>query len=511
MSVLAPAGIIGSIVNGILGAPLKDAAGLALSAVNGWIVAGAEAMLREVISVISLVTTPSLSNSWFSVHYWQVAALAMLLTVPFLFAAAVQAILRSDLSLLLRAALFDLPIATVAVYAAAPLITLLLSATDEMCSLVSGGGPVGGSFLSGLPTDLSKAGSGFLIVVIAVVILFAGMVLLVELIVRSAAIYVVVLFLPMGFAAMIWPARRIWIKRMLEILIALILSKFAMVAILTLAITALASLSEHPTALTTALTAMALIVIATASPWALLRLLPFTELAASATLLMHGDTGGRVQGAAQMVGGAAAEMGAGALVDPIGDGASFLRNYASSGNDPNSDQRGGFRRAAMRVLGSGSAGLGELPPAAGGGSNPPSGGGTPQPAGPAGPPPDGPSPAANGIGASITSVAGGMPAPGAPAPRPSGDPDRPGHDSAAGLGIVGGGAPLSGGPTRLADSRSTAPPPGEPEPRLPVEAEDPFWNHEELKLELGLHRRGWLASAEPSDPDDDAAGGEERT
>ena len=42
-------------------------------------------------------TRPQLRSTWFSATYWRVAAIAALLTLPFLFAAAVQALLRSDL------------------------------------------------------------------------------------------------------------------------------------------------------------------------------------------------------------------------------------------------------------------------------------------------------------------------------------------------------------------------------------------------------------------------------
>ena len=60
-----------------------------------------------------------------------------MLTLPFLFAAAVQALIRSDLGLLVRAAFGYLPLAMLAVAIAAPVTMLLLAASDEMCGLVS--------------------------------------------------------------------------------------------------------------------------------------------------------------------------------------------------------------------------------------------------------------------------------------------------------------------------------------------------------------------------------------
>jgi hypothetical protein len=95
----------------------------------------------------------------------------------------------------------------------------------------------------------------------------------------------VVLMLPLAFAAMVWPARRIWAVRLVELLVSLILSKFVIVAVLSLAGAALEAYSTDTSQL---LTAMALLLLSTFSPWALMRLLPFTELAAgTAGMLRH--------------------------------------------------------------------------------------------------------------------------------------------------------------------------------------------------------------------------------
>lgn len=280
MSLPLTPGLIGGLLGDLFGGPVKAVAKIGLDAVSGWIVAGTQQMLADVVQAISLVSTPSLTASWFSSSYWRIAGLGMLLTVPFLFAAAVQAVLRGDIGVLLRAAFVDLPVAVLAVTLTAPLVALLLAATDEMCAVVTGGGAAGRSFLTAASSNLSVLHSGFALAVIALMMLVAGLALLVELVMRSAAIYIVVLFLPLGFAAMVWPARRVWVKRMVELLVALILSKFAMVAVLSLAVTGLASFGADQASLTTAVTAMALMVLAAFSPWALLRLLPFTEIAA---------------------------------------------------------------------------------------------------------------------------------------------------------------------------------------------------------------------------------------
>ena len=73
-------------------------------------------------------TSPQLTSSWFSASYWRIAGIAALLTLPFLCAAAIHALVRSDLGLLTRAAFGYLPLSLLAVGIASQLTMLLLPA-----------------------------------------------------------------------------------------------------------------------------------------------------------------------------------------------------------------------------------------------------------------------------------------------------------------------------------------------------------------------------------------------
>ena len=110
---------------------------IGLAAIGAWVLVGAKVALHETAKVICQTTAPRLLTTWFSSTYWRMAAIAAVLTLPFLFAAAVQALLRSDLALLMRAAFGYLPLALLGVGIAAPITMLLLAASDEMCAVVS--------------------------------------------------------------------------------------------------------------------------------------------------------------------------------------------------------------------------------------------------------------------------------------------------------------------------------------------------------------------------------------
>jgi hypothetical protein len=271
----------------------KVQAAVGLAAIGAWVMGGAKVAMEETAKVLGHTTSPRLTTTWFSSTYWRMAGLAAVLTLPFLFAAAIQALTRSDLSLLMRAAFGYLPLAMLAVGIAAPVTMLLLAATDQMCSVVSAaGGNAGARFLShvgaaaGLVSILD--GSAFLAFLIGLFAAFGALILWLELLLREAAVYVIVLMLPLAFAALVWPARRVWTTRAVEMLVALILSKFAIVAVLTLGASALGhSAFVGPTSM---MVGLVLVILGAFAPWAVLRLVPLAEMASGAAAAFHGES-----------------------------------------------------------------------------------------------------------------------------------------------------------------------------------------------------------------------------
>jgi hypothetical protein len=287
-------GAISTLTSGGAGTVASTATtALGLAAIGTWVVGGAQAVLHDAAAALGATTTPQLRTTWFSSTYWRMAAIAALLTLPFLFAATVQALLRSDVALLASAALGYLPLAILAIAVAAPITTLLLAASDQLCTLISSAaGNEGTHFIgrviftvAGL-TVLAK--SPFLAFLLALFTIGAAFALWIELLLREAAVYVVVLMLPLAFAALAWPARRIWAIRAVELLVALILSKFAIVAVLSLGGAAISASAGH-FGITGLMAGAVLIMLAALSPWALLRLVPLAEIAAGAAGSLRGE------------------------------------------------------------------------------------------------------------------------------------------------------------------------------------------------------------------------------
>jgi hypothetical protein len=272
------------------GSAVTTAAGLA--AVGVWVLGGARFALNETAKVLSRTTTPQLQTTWFSSAYWRMGAIAALLTLPFLFAAAVQALIRGDLSLLAKAAFGYLPIALLSVGIAAPLTMLVLAATDQLSAVIAAAaGHESTHFLAraGAVVGVLSVfrGSPFLAFLVGLIAAAGALVLWLELLMREAAVYIVVLMLPLVFAAMVWPARRIWAIRVVELLVALILAKFAIVAILALGG---AALGQGGGGVAGALGGAVLVLLGAFAPWALLRLLPLAELASGAAGALRSQT-----------------------------------------------------------------------------------------------------------------------------------------------------------------------------------------------------------------------------
>jgi hypothetical protein len=292
---LGGAGLGGAGLGGAAQTVVSSTSTAVEAATAAWVLGSAQGLLDDTATALSDTTAPQLRTTWFSSTYWRMAAIAAVLTMPFLFAAAVQAVIRSDLALLARAAFGFLPLAMLGIAIAAPLTMLLLAASDQMSGFISSAaGNASAHFLAKAGAAIgalaTAAGSPFLALLVGLFMIGAAFALWIELLMREAAVYVIVLMLPLAFAAMVWPARRIWAVRAVELLVALILSKFAIVAVLSLGGAALSSGADDGS-VGTVMTGAVLILLAAFSPWALLRLIPLAELATGAAGTLRSEVG----------------------------------------------------------------------------------------------------------------------------------------------------------------------------------------------------------------------------
>ncbi len=249
----------------------------------------------KVGGLIEKTTSPDLTASWFEGQYGVMVGVAGALALLMLMLAIIQSVIRQDIDLLVRSAFGYLPMAFILAGVAIAATGLLVAITDDISrAVVSGLGTEQSDNLLQSVGDAYKnaldEGSGiplFGVFLGAIILAIGAFVLWLELIIRDAAIYVCVFFLPLTFVAMIWPATGRWARRLVELLIAIILAKFVIVAILSLASAAIANTTVatgEGNMFERMIAGAALLVLAAWSPFALLRLIPMMEGAAASVV-----------------------------------------------------------------------------------------------------------------------------------------------------------------------------------------------------------------------------------
>jgi hypothetical protein len=269
----------------ITGGIVSSAGDSALRGLTASVAAAAGWTLEKVGGMITSTTSPQVQAEWFIKQYRVMLALAILIALPMLLLSVAQAIVKQDGSLALRAAFVYLPLAAIFSAVAPALVQLLIAVTDWMAAAASANAASDAQkFLNEAGNALVELGRGtgapgipvFGVLVGGLLTLVAAFSIWLELLLRTAAISVAVMFLPLSFAAMIWPATWKWTKRLIEFLLAVIFAKVFIVAIVALAASGLANAGQGGT-FEGVLAGAALLLLAALSPMALLKLIPVAE------------------------------------------------------------------------------------------------------------------------------------------------------------------------------------------------------------------------------------------
>lgn len=268
----------------LAGDAANQAARAGLDALVGWVADGAKAVLDRIEGLIAASTEVDVNAGWVQDRVGVMRGVAVALVLPMLLAALVGAVIHQDPARLVRAVAVHLPLAVLGMAVAVQLTNIGLAVTDALCRYISvdAGKQTALSFqhlsqaMASLSTPMNPGTGGFLAFLAAILVVVGALLVWVELLLRSAAIDVAVMFLPVALSGLVWPATTRWAKRLVEILVALILSKFVIVAVINLAIAGLGSKDPND-ALGAGLSGAAMLLLAGFAPFALLRLVPIVE------------------------------------------------------------------------------------------------------------------------------------------------------------------------------------------------------------------------------------------
>jgi hypothetical protein len=289
-------GLVCDAVGDVAGSVAGAAGDFVMRGVTVWVTNAAVWVTGKVGELIDATASPNVRADWFVAQYRSMLAVAGVLALPMLLLAIIQALMRQDAWILLRSAFGYLPLAFILAGVAIVGTDLLVSITDDLSAMVTRGlgdgsdnllRSVGDAYSRAIEDDSGGAVPLFGVFLGAIVLAIGGFVLWLEMIIRDAAIYIGLFFVPLTFIAMIWPATSRYARRLVEFLIAVILAKFVIVAIIGLAsaaITNAGGIGDGGQVFERMIAGAALLVLAAWSPFALLRLIPMMELAAASVM-----------------------------------------------------------------------------------------------------------------------------------------------------------------------------------------------------------------------------------
>ena len=251
-------------------------------------------------------TDPNVQADWFITGtgpYATTVSIGATLLLLFVLAGIVQGTLSGDVGGMLRRMALELPVSVLGMVGLVTIIQVLIRLTDALSGEIIGNFQDDISDFTAVILTLSHLSGGtstaFVVFVLGLVAVLAGLVLVAVLVVRSALIYIVVALAPIVFATRLWPATKGASRKLLDLLVALIVSKLVIAVALSVAAAAAVGtgsggevtslpepevFAEDPGGSVTQavgilLTAAAAFGVAAFSPLLVARLLPLTEAA----------------------------------------------------------------------------------------------------------------------------------------------------------------------------------------------------------------------------------------
>jgi hypothetical protein len=283
-----PGQAVTSAVAGAAQNVVSTAGDSALRSFTAAVAAAGKWFLEKVGGLINGTTSPDVVNAdWFGSQYRVMLALAVVIALPILLVSVAQSIVRADGMQAIRSAFVFLPLAAILSAVGPAMAQMLINVSDWMSAALGGNASADAQkFMTDVGGALAGLGAGtvnpaapvFGVLLGALIVTLGALSIWLELLLRAAAIYISVLFLPLALAAMIWPAGWRWCRRLIEFLIAIIFAKVFIVAIINLAAAGLArgGLGDKFEGV---LAGGALLLMAAFTPVALLKLIPLAEAA----------------------------------------------------------------------------------------------------------------------------------------------------------------------------------------------------------------------------------------
>jgi hypothetical protein len=284
----------------------SNAAGSASAAASDYVLGGlgaafikAAAQVGEMaVGALDSVTSIDLTASWFRANAAVIAAITLPVLVGLFVVQVIGSVLRREPGGLVRAVV-GVGKAVLGASLALALTQLALTAVDEVCAYIgaAAGVPVtvaAGEFFAfaALASGLSPA----LQLLIGVALMAGFLLLWGVLLFRKAALVLIAVLAPIAFAGSAWDQTRVWTRRWLEIVAALVFCKVVIVVVFVVgatSFTGVGPVTGQPTGgstpgitetLSNALVGLLLLTIAVFAPWLTWRFVHWSGMEAATVM-----------------------------------------------------------------------------------------------------------------------------------------------------------------------------------------------------------------------------------
>lgn len=317
-----PVGWAADKVTGFVGGAAAQGFQMIIGGLTAWMLDAVVWVVGGVFNFFLDATDPNVQADWFlqgTGPYATTVGIGAVLLVGFVLIGITQGVLAGDVGGMLRRVMFELPMAVLGMVGLVTVTQALVTLTDQLSNGLLEHFADDVRQFTAVVGSLASLGGGtataFVVFLLGLISVLAGIVLVAELVVRASLIYIVVALAPLVFAAQLWPALRGAGRKLLELLVALIVSKLVVAVALAVAaaaavgtgsggeVTALPApevMAQDPggsvaQAVGILLAATAAFGVAAFSPLLVARLLPLTE----AAVIAQGLRGGPVRAGQQ--------------------------------------------------------------------------------------------------------------------------------------------------------------------------------------------------------------------
>jgi len=268
------------VASGAVGGVGAFATGGILDSIGGAFASAAETVMNAVFDAVSTTTTVDLTAQYVTRNAAALGSVGLVLIVGLFVVQVVGAAIRREPGGLARA-VTGAGLATLGTAAAAAVVQALLIAVDGICDGIAGlagtsiQGAARGLIDAALLTEVATAGTGgaggALLIIFGLLFILGAALTLGTLLVRQALIVIAVVVAPLALAG---GASRItsgWVVRWVQVTLALILSKLAIVIVFVVAI----GMVGEATGIGALLSGLILLLLASLAPWACFKILDF--------------------------------------------------------------------------------------------------------------------------------------------------------------------------------------------------------------------------------------------